>query len=175
MIPVPDGSSQRLRFAPLIPRHAASLSEALLDPAVYEFIGGDRPESIDALAARFEHFAAGPPAIRPTERWWNIAVFSLEDSRGLGRLEATLIDDRAEIAYLLGSDHWGKGYAFEAMSWFHDRLAEDGAVSKLWATVLPTNKKSVRLLQRLGYSPVTGGWPELGSYDEGDLVFCRPI
>ena len=175
MIPIPEGKSQRLRFEPLVHGHAVSLSEALLDPAVYAPFGKTPPKSVEALIALIQRWSAGPPANRPTERWWNIAVFSLDDNCGLGRLEATIIDDRAEIAYLFGSKHWGKGYALEAMRWFQDRLAEDGAASKLWATITPGNERSVRLVQRLGYVPVNSGWPDLCTYDEGDIVFCRDV
>ena len=82
--------------------------------------------------------------------------------------------DRAEVAYLLGPKYWGHGYALEAMRWFQERLAEHGAVAMLWATVLPSNQRSVGLLKRLGYTQMTT-WPELVSYDEGDLVFCRRL
>jgi RimJ/RimL family protein N-acetyltransferase len=175
LIATPKGTSQRLRFEPLIPGQALSLSEALLDPAVYAPFGGTPPKSIEALTALLERRAAGPPVNLPSERWWNIAVFSLADNCGLGRLEATIIDDHAEIAYLFGSKHWGNGYAQEAMRWFQERLAEDGAASKLWAAITPNNERSIRLVQRLGYIQVNSGWPDLYSYDEGDLVFFRDV
>jgi ribosomal-protein-alanine N-acetyltransferase len=173
VIPVPKGSSSRLRFEPLVRAHARCLGEALLDPAAYTFIAGSPPKSMEDLAAQFERRSAGPPASRLEERWWNIAILSIDGVHGLGRLEATLSDDRAEVAYVLGPKHWGNGYAYEAMCWFQQKLAQDGAASKFWATVLPANEKSVQLLRRLGYMQVDSGWPDLASYDEGDLVFCR--
>jgi RimJ/RimL family protein N-acetyltransferase len=172
-LPVPHGRSQRLRFELLVPEHAASLRDALIDPAAYTFIGEGTPKSLEDLTVQIERWLAGPPANRPMERWWNIAVFSLDDNRGLGRLQATLVDHRAEVAYVFGSEHWGNGYALEAMHWLQDRLVEDGTSRKFWATVLPTNERSVRLLQRLGYTKIDHDWPKLASYDEGDLVFCR--
>jgi RimJ/RimL family protein N-acetyltransferase len=175
VICVPTGSSERLRFEPLSPAHASVLSEALLDPAVYAFIGGRHPTTTEDLTSQFEHFVKGPPANRSAERWWNVAVFSADGNHGLGRLEATIIENRAEIAYLFGPKYWGKGYALEALRWFQNRLAEECAVSKFWATVLPGNERSVRLLQRLGYARVAGDWPDLGSYAEGDLLFCRQL
>jgi RimJ/RimL family protein N-acetyltransferase len=171
--PVPLGRSQRLRFEPLVPEHALSLSEALLDPAAYAFISSGPPKSLEDLTAQIERRLVGPSASRRMERWWNIAVFSQADNLGLGRLEATLVDHRAEVAYVFGSEHWGNGYALEAMHWLQDRLVEDGTAWKFWATVLPANVGSVRLLQRLGYTKIDSDWPGLASYDEGDLVFCR--
>jgi len=84
-----------------------------------------------------------------------------------------ITDGRAEISYLFGSKHWGNGYAQEAVRWLLLKLAEDGAASTIWAAVTPGNERSVRLLMRLGYTRVTQGWPELSSYDEGDLVYCK--
>jgi len=161
-----------LQFEPIERAHADRLADALLDPAVYRFVEGPHPTSISELAEHFERLSKGPAA--DGVRWWNISVFAAETHEGLGQLQATIIDDRAEIAYLFGSKHWGQGYAQEAMAWFQEKLAEDGAAETLWATVAPSNERSVRLLKRLGYTPVADGWPELGSYDEGDLVFRRP-
>jgi RimJ/RimL family protein N-acetyltransferase len=170
---MPEGRSERLRFEPLSWAHAALLSEVLLDPAVYEFIAGPHPASTLDLAEDFQRAAEGPAADRQPMRWWNIGVFAAETGQGLGQIQATIVDDWAEIAYLFGRKHWGQGYAQEAVRWLHAKLAEDGAAGTLWATVTPSNRRSVRLLERLGYTPVSEGWPRLGSYDEGDLVYRR--
>ena len=106
-------------------------------------------------------------------RWWNFAVLDATGEVGLGRVQATIVDDWAEIAYLFGAQYWGRGFALEATGWLHRQLAADGAARTWWATVAPANERSVRLLGRLGYTPVVDGWPKLGSYDPGDLVFRR--
>ena len=153
--------------------HAEPLSEVLLDPAIYRFIPGPHPTSIWELADDFERLSKGPAPGGKPMRWWNVGVFAADSHAGLGQLQATIYDNWAEIAYVFGSKHWGQGFAQESMRWFHERLREDGAAGTLWATVALENEPSVRLLTRLGYAPVADGWPELGSYDEGDLVFCR--
>jgi RimJ/RimL family protein N-acetyltransferase len=162
-----------LRFEPLGRAHAERLSDALLDPAVYRFIAGPNPASIFDLEDDFERAAQGPAADRGPMRWWNLGVFDAATGEGLGQIQATLVDDWAEVAYVFGSKHWGQGYAQEAMRWFHEQLRADGAAQALWATVAPGNERSLRLLARLGYAPVAEGWPALGSYDDGDLVFRR--
>jgi RimJ/RimL family protein N-acetyltransferase len=164
-----------LRFEPLAGRHAAALSDALLDPEVYRFITGPRPVTTEDLANEFHRVTQPPATGRDGQRWWNVAVFSADTGQGLGRLEATIFEWRAEVAYLFGAMHWGQGYAQEAMHWLHDRLAEDSVATELWATVAPQNERSIRLLTRLGYAPVAAGWPKLYSYDDGDLIFQREI
>jgi RimJ/RimL family protein N-acetyltransferase len=171
----PKGSSLRLGYEPLVRKHADLLAEVLLNPAVYQFIDGGLPASKQSLGDQFDRRSRGAPKEQPNMRWWNCAVVTLQDGRGIGRLEATLIDDRAEVAYLFGPSYWGRGYAYEAMVWLHERLAEDGVARMFWATVLPSNERSVRLLKRLGYQTVPEGWPPLGSYQEGDLVFSRSV
>ncbi len=114
MIPILEGRSARLRFEPLAPRHAADLSEAILDPEVHRFISGPWPQSVEELAADFERLCRGTVGDNP-QVWWNVAVFNAETGEGIGQVQATLVDGRAEVAYLFGSRHWGHGYAQEAM------------------------------------------------------------
>jgi len=57
----------------------------------------------------------------------------------------------AELGYFLGPEHWGRGYATEAVS-----LAADYAFSwlrlrKLYARVFETNLASIRVLEKNGF------------------------
>ena len=80
-----------------------------------------------------------------------------------------------EIAYLLGEQWWGKGLAFEAMLWFQAYLDATVPTTEWWATTHPENRRSVRLLNRLGYVQKTdpNDRPMIQSYDPGDLCFVR--
>ena len=89
----------------------------------------------------------------------------------IGRLEATIVAWRAEVAYLLGPRYWGQGYALEAMLAFQDLLAKHFRVDEFWATTHPANTRSIRLLVRMEYEEVRESWPSLMSYDPGDLVY----
>jgi RimJ/RimL family protein N-acetyltransferase len=164
--------SDRLIYEPLAASHAAGLCEALTDPLVYAHITGRFPTSVAGLEIAFARSAGGPPAERSSEIWWNFAV-RLRSGEFIGRIEATIHDGLAEVAYLLGPKYWGCGYATKALTWLHERLRESEGVNSYWATVHPENGRSIRLLERLGYGEVVRGWPKLFSYDEYDRVFSK--
>ena len=103
----------------------------------------------------------------------NYAVRLSRTGTLIGRLEATIVEGRAEVAYLFDPQFWGQGYATEAMSAFHDHLQQNEHVSEFWATTAPRNVRSIRLLDRLGYAPAPEPWPRLLSYEKGDLVFVQ--
>ena len=58
----------------------------------------------------------------------------------------------AEIGYLLGRDHWGRGYAVEAMTAFISFSFATLNFRRLEATVDARNVASNALLQRLGFT-----------------------
>ena len=170
----PDGGgSTRLLYEPLMRSHALELCGALTDPRVYEYIPGPNPSTLDELYADFGDRVAGPPPEWQEEKWWNYAVRERGSGRAVGRLEAMIIEGRAEVSYLFGPAHWGRGYASEGLTWLHERLRQDGSALAFWAAVTPGNDRSVRVLQRLRYDELVGGWPALASYDPGDRVFRR--
>lgn len=56
-----------------------------------------------------------------------------------------------EIGFNLASDHWGQGYASEAMAAYLDRRRAIGEPSVLTADVDPRNVRSIRLLEKHGF------------------------
>lgn len=66
----------------------------------------------------------------------------------------------AEIGIELHPDHWGFGYALEALSRLVEFARDDLALTRLSALTTPTNRRAHRLLQRLGFSPVSPLHPE---------------
>jgi len=163
--------SLRLLYEPLYSDHAAGLFEALEDPRVYEHINDIPSPGVAQLAARFARMSSGPPPDRTDECWLNYALRLKANGTLIGRLQATIRERRAEVAYLLGPEYWGQGYATEAMSAFQVDLRENAQVTEFWATTAPQNFRSVHLLERLGYVQIGDSWPALLSYESGDLVF----
>lgn len=71
-------------------------------------------------------------------------------------LEDTLIGTAgihqdAEIGYILGYDHWAKGYATEAVGGMLPYLFEATGADQITADADPNNQASVKVLEKLGF------------------------
>ena len=97
---------------------AADLAVAYADPDVVRFIGDGGTASLAEVREGIEEWL---------ERWesWGVSLFSLErrdDGRVVGRAGFLRWDpetwevggDETELGWLLGREHWGRGYATEA-------------------------------------------------------------
>lgn len=60
-----------------------------------------------------------------------------------------------EIGYILHRDHWGKGLAAEALRAVIAHIFAHHAVAALRADIDPRNARSIRLLEKLGFT-ITG-------------------
>ena len=158
----------RLAFEPLGLQHSTRLFHALNYDSIYDFIPNQRPTDSDAVAARTKRVLAGPTT-ESDEIWLNFVV--LLDGEIIGRLEATIVNSWAEIAYLFDPNYSGNGYATEGTLWLIDHICKGYRVTDFWATTDPNNLKSIQLLIRCGFK--IDSLPEHGirSYDEGDAVF----
>jgi ribosomal-protein-alanine N-acetyltransferase len=143
--------TQRLTLEPLEPHHADVLLDGLRDERLYEFIDDAPPESVDVLRSRYARLACGKAPDRP-EAWLNWAVRESFTDRYTGFVQATITDSRsALIAYLLFPFAWGNGYAREAVAAMIHHLRSTHEVTTFKATVDPRNKRSIAVLQALGF------------------------
>jgi RimJ/RimL family protein N-acetyltransferase len=157
-------------YAPLQERDIDELATALHNQAVYEHIGG-MPSRAD-FELWLRRAMAGPPPRTKGERWMNVVARMAATGQVIGRLEASIHDGIAEVAFLYDPSLWGQGFASRGLLWLHDRLRPLHGVHSLWAATHPANHRSAALLLRCGYAPAsTLALPMLFSYDEGDLVF----
>jgi len=161
--------TSRLIIEQLQLKHLPELAELLRLPAVYEHIGGI-PSLSDFILDR-ERALQGPKQDISDERWLNYLVRENPSNLMLGRLEATIHGSIAEVAFLFAPQHWGKGYAFEALRWLHSEILSAYGISDFWATTSPANTRCQSLLVRCGYLPKAGKRPHLYSFDEGDCVY----
>lgn len=143
--------TQRLALEPLRRSHAAELFEVLADERLYRFIPQRPPESLDALGARFARLETRRSP-RGDEVWLNWAVRLRPEGRLVGRVEATLRQDRtAFLAYEIGVLFWGRGLATEACRRVVEALFVDFGAEVIVADVDTRNAASLRLLERLGF------------------------
>jgi len=159
-----DASAPELVYEPLGPGHAAALFPVLGEARVWEHLQGSDGATEEQVRAGYARRAAGPS--RPGERWINHAV-RLAGGPYLGRIEATVYDaEWAEIAYVFGLEHRGRGYARAAVAWLLRQLGVD----EVWATTRPGNTRSRRLLEALRFRQ-SEPTRALASWDPGDLAY----
>lgn len=163
----------RLLYTAMSVDDIGPLADVLLHPDVYQHLGGRPDRSL--FCDRQRRALAGPPDHLRDEVWVNYTVRLAESGQVVGRLEATVHHQLAEIAYLYGPQFWGNGYATEGVVWLHEKLREFTQIESLWATTTPANTRSAGLLRRCGYLRHDDilSLPKLYSYDPGDLVFRR--
>lgn len=162
--------TERLEIKKLELEHAEGLYQALKDPKVARYIGGPDLTSIEDAQKRIEYVNNLDNA--PVgQKWLNFSI--LLGKQIIGRLEATITGNKAEIAYLIGPKWWGKGYGLEATQWLVDYL-QTLDVTDFWATVHPENTYSIKLLHKLGFEETKDFDSNyLQSIDDGDLVFTK--
>jgi len=103
-----------------------------------------------------------------TERWLDSMITSPReisddfvvtlDGEVIGKLGAWRLP---EFGFILRSDHWGRGYAGEAMAVFLDHMFRTRGVEFLSADVDPRNTPSLRLLASHGFAETgraSGTW-----------------
>ena len=138
---------------PQVAAHAEAMFAVLSDPAIYEYENAP-PASLEWLRTRFakletRHSADGQ------ERWLNW-VICLPGHHLIGYVQATVrADNSALIAYELASAFWGKGLSHEAVSAMIEELATQYGTQALWAVFKRENRRSIRLLTRLGFALTT--------------------
>jgi len=147
-------ATPRLTLEPQGVEHAEAMFAVLSDPAIYAFENAP-PASLEALRQRFAALALRrSPDGR--ERWLNW-VLRLHSGHLIGYVQATLdANGGAFVAYQLGSAHWGRGLASEAVEGMISELAATYRVQHLTAVYKRANVRSRRLLERLGFAPAEG-------------------
>jgi RimJ/RimL family protein N-acetyltransferase len=146
-----DLKTTRLTLEPLQPHHAALLFGPLSDAAIYEFIPQNPPCSEEALAERFAKLAVGR-SLDGKQIWLNFAVRLVSSAEYIGRVEATIEEAGADIAYLLNPRYWGQGYAQESVRALFEHLAIVHQVRVARAATDTRNDRSAALLKRLGFA-----------------------
>ena len=162
--------TRRLSLEPQVAAHAVELFAVLSDPAIYEYENAP-PESVDWLRARFRRLEARASADR-REIWLNWVV-RLHTGEAVGYVQATICGERAAIAYIFASPHWGHGLASEAVRAMIEELRETYGVKLLSATLKRNNVRSTRLLNRLGFSLASEEMHRERQIEEDEILMVR--
>jgi RimJ/RimL family protein N-acetyltransferase len=144
-------TTQRLRLVPLTVSDADEMVGVLAGSALYVFTGGTAPGA-EELRARYGRLVAGRSP-DGTQIWHNWIVRTLAGT-AVGTIQATVVDRgaRAEVAWVTGEQHWGRGYATEAATAVIGWLAETG-VSEVLAHIHPGHSASQAVAWRAGLRP----------------------
>ena len=118
------------------------LASVLNDTSLYTYIPED-PPSLEKLENRY---AFWEQRISPdkTEYWLNWVVFTKEDQKAIGELQAGVhIESKvASIAYKVGSSFQGKGYATEGVTAMIEHLKSNYGVVQIKAWIDTRNQPS---------------------------------
>lgn len=154
--------TDRLTLRPLDPSDSAEMVEVLADPTLYEFTGGEAPD-LEALTRRYRAQVSGPPD--GGEHWYNWIARRTKDRQAVGFVQATVIDGEADVAWLIGVDYQGQGFAIEAAQAMCEWLVDSGA-RRINAHIHPEHIASMRVAQAIGLTP-TGE-----SDDDGEGIWA---
>lgn len=143
----------RLRLVPLDAAWTAALAALYADPDVARHLGG---EPADGAARQVERFAQE----WEREGWGTSAVLDRCTGALVGRagLHRWHPGADVELGFVLARDRWGQGLAREAaqawLGWADEHLPRaTPPVGHLLVEVEPANAASLRLAQRLGFTP----------------------
>jgi RimJ/RimL family protein N-acetyltransferase/GNAT superfamily N-acetyltransferase len=146
--------TERLELEPLSVEHAAELAPVLDDAALHEFTGG-APLSPAALTARYARLAKrrSPDG---HQLWGNWVMRVRGTGMAVGTMQMTLPADGpaagpAEVAWVVGRQAQGRGYAKEAASGLVALLREAGWT--VIAHIHPAHLASQRVARAAGLSP----------------------
>ncbi len=103
--------TDRLTLHPLCVGDAVEMVDVLAAASLYEFDGGEAP-SLEVLQERYRLQTAGSG--RAEEQWRNWIIRTVVDGRAVGFVQADVIDNTAELAWVVGIEHQERGVASEA-------------------------------------------------------------
>ncbi|MFE0255050.1 GNAT family N-acetyltransferase [Streptomyces sp. NPDC059010] len=138
----------RLTLRPAEPADASAFTRLWTDADVRRFLGG--PVAEDQLAAYQQNFAGRPHLF---------TVVSRQATAVLGSVSIdpkSRFDGRREVSYSFLPEHWGQGYAREAVTaavgWALGHIPSDDP--SVIAVTQEANSRSRHLLEAIGMRPI---------------------
>jgi ribosomal-protein-alanine N-acetyltransferase len=147
-------TTEHFVLEPIVQGHADELFAGLSAAALYSFIPGDPPASVEELRAQFRRWQARRSA-SGDEVWLNYAVREQASGHVCGTLQSTIVSvGFAYLAYFVFAEHWRRGVASEACRELVRVLFVTFGVDRVVAHVDTRNEASIRLLKTLRFQLV---------------------
>ena len=138
--------TERLALCPLRVSDADEMVSVLADVSLYEFTGGG-PPTLGELATRYRQQTAGSGT--PGEHWCNWIIRVGSHERAVGFVQATIVGDLADLAWVVAAHEQGRGFASEAVTALRDWLAANN-VRRIEAHIHPRHEASQAVAERIG-------------------------
>ena len=166
-------STDRLLLRHMRSDDAPSLAARRSDPDVAHYQAWSTPFS---LARAEEMIAELVDMDGPTnEQWWMAAVELQDTAEVIGEVVVHLSWEGrcAEIGYTFMSEHWGRGFAVEAVEALVDYLFGHSEITRVFGMLHPDNTPSARVLERVGmlYEGHTRNSYWVGDENSDDWIF----
>ena len=154
MIDVPDDrewtlETERLVLAPMSECDAEELYQLLWLPDSDAPVENRPPESLEDLRTRIRRWERrrSPDG---NEIWLNWTLRLKQDGTAVGRMQATVTEAWADMAWVIGRRCQNQGYATEAGRSIAVWLREFCNVAEVRATIHPDNTASQRVAAKVG-------------------------
>jgi len=143
--------TRRLLIRPFLSEDTVGLWERRNDPEVARYQDWILPYPMDLTEKIVSEIVAmdGPE----NNEWWMAIVCDPDSGEVFGDLALHLGQQArtAEVGYTLAAEHWGKGYAVEALEALVEYLFDDLAVTRVFGMLHPDNPASAMVLERTGF------------------------
>ncbi len=122
-------TTERLLLEPLSPLHAEEMAPVLADPDLHTYVGG-MPLALDELREQYVRQSRGR-SLDGTQSWCNWIVRKRSSLEAVGYVQATVdnASRSADVAWVVGSQYQGQGYATEAATAMVTWLRDTGVVT----------------------------------------------
>ena len=133
-------------------RPALSDAEAIFeygtDPEVAHYADWPMRTSVDqvveSLRGRSARWESG------AEYYWVITL--PPEDRAIGGVSCCIVEDSAEVGFLLNRRYWGNGFATDAARAIVEWVLSIPSICRVWATCDTENLASARVLEKAGLS-----------------------
>jgi [ribosomal protein S5]-alanine N-acetyltransferase len=164
--------AEGLVLEPQVAAHADAMFDVLADPAIYEF-ENEPPASRETLRARFLRLETRG-SNDGAEQWLNWVV-RLAGGPLMGYVQATVTSRSTYVAYVFASAFWGRGYATRSVEAMIAELARSYGVRRLDAIAVRRNVRSLRVLERLGFTEASPAEQARRSIDAAETLWQRTL